>query len=362
MTGAAAGFQTLIHSLRMVRPAFLWILLLFLAAPSALGQESASTPREHTLLFVGDIMLSRGVGRRMVAENDYTYPFQLIRETLAAADLTFANLECPVSDQGKEKGHLYSFRADPKVIEGLLTSGVDVVSVANNHMFDWGPDALLDTVRRLREAGIRPVGAGANDLEAHYPQVVQLGDLRIAFLTYVEIEPKYATAAPGKPGVAWLEPERVLADVRFARPLADLVIVSPHWGVEYAPRPKAAHVELAHRIIDAGADLLVGTHPHVVQPVEEYNGRTIAYSLGNFIFDQKARGTNRGLMLRVRVVDKKIVEVIPVPITISAESQASLAPPPDVAPVEARASVKKRPPASAGSVKSQFREEKLSGP
>lgn len=301
-------------------------LLLSVAAGRADGQASAEEPKEQTLVFVGDIMLSRGVGRRMKAENDYTFPFQLIRATLAAADLTFANLECPVSDQGKEKGHRYSFRADPQAIEGLLSAGIDVVSVANNHMYDWGPDALLDTVHRLREAGIRPVGAGANDLEAHYPQLVQLGDLRLAFLTYVAIEPRYATAEPGKPGVAWLEPERVLADIRFARPLADLVIVSPHWGVEYAPKPNRAHVELARRMIDAGADLVVGTHPHVIQPVEEYGGRWIAYSLGNFIFDQKAPGTNRGLMLKVKVAGKKIAGVDQIPITISAECQASIEP------------------------------------
>lgn len=336
-------------------PAF--IFLLFLAASPGSGQEPVPPAREQTLLFVGDIMLSRGVGRRMVAENDYTYPFQLIREDLAAADLTFANLECPVSDQGKEKGHLYSFRADPKAIDGLLAAGIDVVSVANNHMYDWGPEALLDTVRRLREAGIRPVGAGANDLEAHYPQLVQIGDLRLAFLTYVEIQPQYAAAAPGKPGVAWLEPERVLADIRFARPLADLVIVSPHWGVEYATKPTRAQIELAHKIIDAGADLLVGTHPHVVQPVEEYNGRWIAYSLGNFIFDQKARGTNRGLMLRVRIAGKRIAEVVQVPISISAESQASLAPPSEAGPVQARAEIGRRS-GSSGSMKSQFRSEK----
>lgn len=342
---------------RIVRLASAFILVLSLAGHGAPGQDSKEPRTAHTLLFVGDIMLSRGVGRRMVAEKDYAYPFQFIRETLSAADLTFANLECPVSDQGKEKGHRYSFRADPRVIEGLLASGIDVVSVANNHMYDWGPDALVDTVRRLREAGIHPVGAGANDLEAHYPQLVQVGDLRLAFLTYVAIEPKYATAAPGKPGVAWLEPERVLADIRFARPLADLVIVSPHWGVEYARKPNRAQVELAHQIIDAGADLLVGTHPHVIQPVEVYNGHWIAYSLGNFIFDQKAPGTDRGLMLKVRVEGKEIVDVAQVPISISSECQALLAPPLDAPPVEAR-SGDRRGKAMSGPTKAQFTGER----
>jgi poly-gamma-glutamate synthesis protein (capsule biosynthesis protein) len=324
-------------------------LLLFIACLPAAAQDAPPASREYTLIFVGDIMLSRGVGRRMVAENDFTYPFQLIRDTLAAADLTFANLECPVSDVGKEKGHLYSFRADPRAIEGLLAAGIDVVSVANNHMYDWGPEALLDTVRRLREAGIRPVGAGVNDLEAHYPQLVQLGNLRLAFLTYVAIPPEYAAAAPGKPGVAWLEPERLLADIRFARPLADLVIVSPHWGVEYQPTPTSSQVELARRMIDAGADLIVGTHPHVIQPVEQYRGRWVAYSLGNFVFDQKAKGTNLGLMLKVRVAGTKIAAVEPLRIAIAADSRASLAPPEEPAQARAKPRPRRQPiPAMTG--------------
>ncbi len=310
-----------------MRIARAWFCLLLLAAEAASGQNPDAPPPERTLVFVGDVMLSRGVGRRMKAENDFKFPFRLVQATLATADLTFANLECPVSDQGTEQGHLYSFRADPRAIEGLLFAGFDVVSVANNHMYDWGPEALLDTLRRLREAGIRPVGAGANDLEAHYPLLVDLGRLRLAFLAYVDIQPQKATSAPGRPGVAWLDADRALADIRFARPLADLVIVSPHWGVEYAAKPNPKQVALARRMIDSGADLVVGTHPHVIQPVEEYGGRWIAYSLGNFVFDQRKQGTRRGLMLKVKVDGKRIVEVNQISIVISADSQTSLEPP-----------------------------------
>lgn len=297
-----------------------------LVVSPSLSQQPAAEPRERTLLFVGDVMLSRGVGARMQSEGDWTFPFQEIAETLAAADLTFGNLECPVSDTGRNRHNLYSFRADPRAIEGLKFAGFDVLSVANNHMYDWGPDALLDTVRRLREAGIHPVGAGANDLEAHYPAIVDLGGLRIAFLAYVNVDPKQATAAPDRPGVAWLEPERVLADIRFARPLADLVIVGLHWGVEYAARPGRSQVELAHQMIDAGADLIVGGHPHVVQPMEEYQGRWIAYSLGNFVFDQKDPATRRAVILKVRAVGKQIAEVTPIPIQIDRSFRAVLAP------------------------------------
>jgi len=310
---------------------------------------AANAPqRERTLLFVGDVMLSRHVAEAMEARLDWDYPFRKIARTLRAADLAFANLECPVSDTGRDLHHLYSFRADPRVIEGLKYAGFLVLSVANNHMDDWDRPALLDTVRRLRAAGFVPVGAGANVGDAHYPVFVTCpaeshcrswkvevrkstieyrnlaapGELKVAFLAYVDVDPKSAAATLTRPGVAWLDADRVLADIRFARHLADLVVVSVHWGVEYAPRPLSRQVELAHEMIDAGADLVVGGHPHVVQPLEEYHGRWIAYSLGNFVFDQQWPVTHHGLMLKVTTSGRRITRVTPVPITIDAMQAA----------------------------------------
>jgi poly-gamma-glutamate capsule biosynthesis protein CapA/YwtB (metallophosphatase superfamily) len=314
---------------------------MLLVSPLLSQQPVIAEPQERTLLFVGDVMLSRAVGTRMQSESDWTFPFTEIGETLAAADLTFGNLECPVSDVGRNRHHLYSFRADPRAIEGLKFAGFDVLSVANNHMYDWGPKALLDTAQRLREAGIRPVGAGANDLEAHYPVLVDVGGLRIAFLAYVNIDPKEATAGPDRPGVAWLEPDRVMADIRFARPLADLVIVGLHWGIEYATRPQRSQIELAHQMIDSGADLIVGGHPHVVQPLEEYHGRWIAYSLGNFVFDQKDAATRRAIILKVTTRGRQIAQVTTAPIQIDRSFRAVLAPAEDTprTPLEAKVPV-----------------------
>ncbi len=282
--------------------------------------------RQYTLLFTGDIMLSRTVGSFMEARKDWSLPFRLISDTLHDADLRYCNLECPVSDRGRNLHHLYSFRADPRVIDGLKAAGFNVASQANNHTYDWGPEALMDSLDRLRAAGIQPVGAGQNILAAHYPLLVKVGSLRIAFLAYVNIDPKEAAAGVDRPGVAWLDPTQALTDIRFARPLADIVLVCPHWGVEYALQPTREQVDLAHQMIDAGADMIVGSHPHVVQPVEKYHDRWIAYSLGNFIFDQEGPNTHRGLMLKATVRDQHLIDVQSIPIDINSAFQAKLAP------------------------------------
>jgi poly-gamma-glutamate capsule biosynthesis protein CapA/YwtB (metallophosphatase superfamily) len=314
--------------------ALIGLFVLFCPAPQE-GIHLAQTPSttrapnerdQYTLLFTGDIMLSRAVGARMAAKNDWSFPFRLIADTLQTADLRYCNLECPVSDRGRNLHHLYSFRADPRAIEGLKFAGFNVASQANNHTYDWGQEALLDSVERLRAAGIEPVGAGRDALAAHYPLIARVGSLRIAFLAYVNIDPKEAAAGVDKPGVAWLDPVQALIDIRFARPLADIVIVCPHWGVEYALKPTKGQVELAHQMIDAGADLIVGSHPHVTQPLEPYHDHWIAYSLGNFVFDQEGPGTHRGLMLKVTVKDKRVVAVVPIAININSQFQPAVVP------------------------------------
>src|SRR5271169_5455561 len=144
-----------------------WCVLSPLTPPQVTGPaqstpaETAVAPsaperRDYTLLFTGDVMLSRAVGSRMAAQKDWSFPFHLIADSLQSADLRYCNLECPISDRGRNLHHLYSFRADPRAIEGLKAAGFNVVSLANNHAYDWGPEALLDSLERLRAAGIQP--------------------------------------------------------------------------------------------------------------------------------------------------------------------------------------------------------------
>ena len=298
--------------------------------PPAASQEPApaAVPDTHTLLFVGDVMLSRTVGRKLVAEGDWDWPFRQIGPRLHAADFVFGNLECPVSDVGRNLHHLYSFRADPRALDGLVAAGFKAVSVANNHMDDWDRPALLDTVHRLRGKGIVPVGAGADDAEARQAQIVDVGGLRLALLARVGVDPEDAAAGPGRAGVAWLDPDELAADVRAARLTADLVIVSLHWGTEYASRPSADQVKVAHALVEAGADLVVGAHPHVIEPLERYQGGWIAYSLGNFVFDQHDAPTHHGLMLQVAVKGKAVADVTPVAVVIDHNFQPAVDPKP----------------------------------
>ena len=268
-----------------------------------------------TLMFVGDIMLDRGV-KNMVykkGDKDYKFPFLKIRPYLKEADLLFGNLESVISDKGSKVGGIYSFRAEPQALEGLSFAGFDIVSVANNHVFDYGREAMEDSFLRLKEAGISYTGGGFTEKEAHLPVIKEAGGIKIAFLAYTDLAAPYWMAQEERSGIARLEKERMQEDVKKAAREADLVVVSFHYGYEYHTEPNAFQISVSRAAIEAGAHLVIGHHPHVIQPVEEYQEGYIAYSLGNFIFDQAfSEETMEGLILKVVLRDRKIAEVVPV--------------------------------------------------
>jgi poly-gamma-glutamate capsule biosynthesis protein CapA/YwtB (metallophosphatase superfamily) len=273
-----------------------------------------SRPRSATLVFVGDIMLSRSVGELMAARQDWLWPFRRIASVTAGADLAFANLESVISDQGTQLGCGYCFRADPRAIAGLASAGFDVLSVANNHAWDYGRAAFDDTVRRLRAADIDPVGAGRE------PVIAWAGDTRVAFLAYTDLLPASACSS----GVNCYDPARMVEDIAHVRTLADVVVVSFHTGEEYMSAND--HQRTIYRAaVDAGADLVVGHHPHVVQEFEQYGRGWIAYSLGNFVFDQNfSEATMIGMMLVATIRDGKLMSVAPRTVAISREHQPAL--------------------------------------
>jgi poly-gamma-glutamate capsule biosynthesis protein CapA/YwtB (metallophosphatase superfamily) len=285
-------------------------------------------PETYTLLFVGDIMLERGVDWRnqRYGTGEPTYPFKLIADALKETDLTIGNLEGPISDKGVRVGSIYSFRMDPKYIEGLKFAGFDVLSLANNHMLDYTAAALTDTVERLRIAGIGTAGVGKNYGEANAAHIEELPDgTRIAFLSYTNLMPDSFKAGPNSPGLSDDNLSIVQNSIDEIRNSADIIVLLWHWGDEYQTQSHPREQEIARTLIDAGADLIVGHHPHVAQEIETYSGKTIAYSLGNFIFDQDfSEETMKGLMLEVKVKEGQIISASPIPISINSSFQPFL--------------------------------------
>ncbi len=259
-----------------------------------------------TLLFVGDIMLSRQIEVIANREDNSLFHFLKIGEITRSADITFGNLESPVSIRGQNVGSIYSFRASPKMLEGLVYAGFDIVSVANNHAFDWGPDAFLDTQMHLDKAGIASVGGGKDITEARKPVIMERNGTTFAYLAYSEFANKYPPL--NYPAVAPLDLEKMKADIVTAKTLAQVIVVSIHWGTEYDTHANDEQKLIARELIDAGALLVIGHHPHVVQEVEEYKGGLIAYSLGNFVFDQNfSEDTAKGLLLTVIIQGDKLL-------------------------------------------------------
>lgn len=281
--------------------------------------------QETNLMFVGDVMLSRSVGEVMLKKNDWAWPFLNIADYTSKADILFGNLEGPISDRGHDMGSPYSFRADPRVVTGLKLAGFDVMSVANNHIADWGREAMADTINILEQNNILVAGGGENINQAHYPKIIEKNNIKFAFLAYTPFANKFSEASQDSFGITDFDKEIIASDIKTAKTLADVVIVSFHFGEEYQTMANSFQVSLAHLAVDNGADLVIGHHPHVVQNLEKYKDSYIAYSLGNFVFDQTfSKDTMTGEILKVIFSGKNILSVDEVPINISMSLQANL--------------------------------------
>ena len=245
-----------------------------------------------TIDAMGDLMLERGVVAK-VQQYGPGWPLGAVSDRLRSADLRYANLEFSLTDRGTPAHKDYTFRAPPSEVACLTSAGVNVVDLANNHVLDYGAQGLTDTIAAIDSAGIAHIGAGPDGETARTPLVVQVNGLRVAWLAYANVPDDTITgfkaqsleAGPGSPGIAWGTAEGIARDVASARKQADLVVVALHSGFEYTSQPNRTQSDLAHAAIDAGAALVLGAHPHVLQGLEFYHGGLIAYSLGNFVFD-----------------------------------------------------------------------------
>jgi poly-gamma-glutamate synthesis protein (capsule biosynthesis protein) len=269
---------------------------------------------------MGDTMLGRRVGERFRARpEDFTMP--AIADFLRAHDIVFLNLECPVSANGRpdpiQKPNV-TFRAEPATLQILKDLGVTVVSLGNNHMLDYGPEALSDTLRHLDDAGIRRTGAGHDYEEANAPLHLEFGNSRIAFLSHVLIySASTRMATRHDAGVSDHRIERILARIRALRSQGYVVVVSLHWGLEYAFYPLPYQRRQAKKMIEAGASLILGHGPHYAQGIESYGHGQIVYSLGNFVFDEPYAYSNRSFIFSVGLrPDGELVEPRITPVQI----------------------------------------------
>lgn len=273
-------------------------------------------PTTTTIFFAGDIMLSRNVAKKIYEAKDFSLPFEKVKDLIKQADISFANLESPFNDTGAhvKEGSLI-FNADPQSIQGLVDAGFDILSTANNHAFDQGLKGLDFTINLLKTNGIIPTGTNNSKNESILPVIVK-NNIAYGFLSY-----SYTGMNNGDKTVNpyvndFNNLEKLKQDILSMRGhYADAVIVTMHAGTEYTLKPTAKQITFAHAAIDAGADLVVGSHPHWIQTTEQYKGKWIFYSLGNFIFDQMfSTQTYQGLTLFITYenTDIKKIELRPV--------------------------------------------------
>lgn len=296
---------------------FLGLVLVFAVSWSDSKRYSSSNQREMTntakskaravtdaesqamFLAVGDIMLSRGVNRVIDREKDKLLPFSQLADLLGSADFNFGNLESPISGNDNREGRGLVFNTHKHDVVGLIKYKFKIVNLANNHALDQGVAGLRHTRVVLSKLGIEQIGVGENKKEAWQGKVITANAIRFGFVaaSYSSINDGGATT---NQYVARIEDHEYLREaIKRLKLESDLIIVAMHAGVEYTRRPHGSQIGFARAAIDAGADIVIGTHPHWIQTIEQYQGKYIFYSLGNFIFDQRIPDTEKGLMLRV---------------------------------------------------------------
>ncbi len=281
-------------------------------APATEEEIIAEEITRITLTFAGDVLLDRGVGE-LIERNGNSYIFNEVDEILKSSDIAMVNLENPVSIRGiKDPTKQYTFRAKPEHLSILTHCGIDIVSLANNHILDYGVEALTDTFSYLSDNNILYAGAGHDMDSAAAPVYIEKKGLNIAFLASSRVVPFTSWhAGTKKPGVATTyDPAILKQNISDARKNADVVVVYVHWGEELKETPMEYQEKLARLYIDEGADLVIGSHPHVLQGFEFYKGKLIAYSLGNFIFTNQKR---ESAVLTIELENSEIskVKVIP---------------------------------------------------
>jgi poly-gamma-glutamate synthesis protein (capsule biosynthesis protein) len=265
--------------------------------------------KEIGILAGGDVMLDWGIGE-VIDKEGYVYPFAGIKDFLSSFDFRYCNLECPVSAEGEPHPvKKYIFLAKPEYIESLVYGGIDGVSLANNHTSDFGKSALINTMTILSQKGIMFTGAGMDVGSAHLPISINKRGIKCAIFAYSFIAESETFATHSSPGIAGAGLDLIKEDIQQFRALNNFIIVSIHWGIEYSDYPLDDQIEIAHAIIDAGADAVIGHHSHIFQGVEIYRNRPVFYSLGNFLFGSINEDIRDNILVELRLMKNGIVSI-----------------------------------------------------
>ena len=270
---------------------------LTIAAPGRVAPAGPLVVRPLLLDAVGDITFGEQVGPTVLRYGG-AYPWTRVAGALRRADITTGNLETSISARGIAAAKEFTFRGPPQAIPPMRTvAGFDVLTLANNHSVDFGRDALLDTIRIVRAAGIQVIGAGATDRLARRPAMLEKGGIRVALLGYSDVNPLGFVADSARAGTARAELGSIDADVRAARRRADVVVCFFHWGTELHAAPEARQQQFAAACLAAGAQVVLGAHPHVLGSVIRPFRRTlVAWTLGNFVFPSSGRTSDTAIL------------------------------------------------------------------
>ena len=289
----------------------LFVIALAMAAPALQASDTL------TITFTGDVLLDRGVRKHIVSRNgDANCLFSpSIDSVFAMSQLVVANLECPATKIEKPVFKNYIFRGEPEWLVTLKEHGITHLNLANNHSIDQGREGLIDTRNNIIKAGMIPIGAGETMDEAAMPVLLATAPRNVYMLASLRLALENTSYLPGKPSVSQESFDSLVARVKDlkAHDPGCCVIVSLHWGAEHMLRPAVQQLSQAHQLIDAGADCLICHHTHTMQSIERYKGKSIYYSIGNFIFDQQRDINSRACMVQLTITSHDIeANTIPV--------------------------------------------------
>jgi len=291
-------------------------ILLFLFLLNQVTFSQTKNQDEVRFLASGDLNLAHWI-TPILEKKGKEYPFKFIKDYMFSADLVFSNLEAPFCNNGKPYPKNFVFKVPEKHVNVLKAGNINLVSLANNHILDYGMLCLKSTVELLEKEKIHFAGAGENFEKAHKPAVFEINNIKFAFFAYSMTLPKYFFASDSTGGTAYPKRKILKDSISFYNDKVDHIIVSFHWGKELSELPKEYQQKYARWAIDYGADLILGHHPHVLQGIEKYKNRIIVYSLANFIFASYSSKATESIFLDLIFTKDDIEDIKVVPINVN---------------------------------------------